>query len=105
MVTCTPYIVVTNVTAFGGLDLLNAPAPDGVLFTLSAASLLVGKTENAISIVLCRRPQDFDPPHYRRGQGTHDHRIVTAHDLAVLRTLWPVVVKQKRSFHVVSPRA
>ena len=76
--------------------LTGAPILEDVFYTLEVAALMVGRTPNAISIVLHRHPDRFDAPHYQN-RGKYEVRLVTAKDLQTLRALYPIYVKQKKA--------
>ena len=76
--------------------------PEGHLFTIKAASQLVGRTQRTIYNVLSKHADRFEDPMYQKGLGVPGrrwderlYRLLSPHDLRVLREMFPVYVKRK----------
>lgn len=78
------------------------PRPEGHLFTIKAASQLVGRTERTIYNVLSKYAERFEDPMYQKGLGVPSrrwderlYRVLSPRDMGVLRTMFSVYVKRK----------
>lgn len=99
---CTPTVAVVGFQAHN-LDPAQAPLLANALYYLGAVSLMVGRSENAIRLMLSRYPHRFDPPHYTRRRidprrrRTTEYRLLTTRDVETLRHTSPIYIRLRRS--------
>ena len=56
--------------------------------------MLIGRSRPHLRVILSRNPSKFAQPHYQR-RGKREFRLITAHDVEVLRAMFPIYVKTK----------
>ena len=86
-------VILTDVQGTGGADVRAAPVPVDRL-TLKVACALTGMARQTIYNRLSAEPEKFSPPMYRRIRGKRLERVITAQDLEVLRSMFPLVSRK-----------
>lgn len=94
---CVPCVtligqpVITSITFFGKyrVPVETMAFPEGSTFTVGALASMFGVARQTIWNQLCVHRARLDPPMYRRHR-----RLLTWHDMEVLRTVFTVRVKR-----------
>ena len=95
---CAPImaLILTDVQSLSGAPLTHAGVPVAYM-TLDVAAALVGVAKKTIRNDLSEFKDRFDCATYRRSRGTiWNQRLITAHDLQVLRGMYPLLSSYKR---------
>ena len=98
----TAHTVVTNVTAHHNAPIDLAPLLQDARYDMRVVSMLTGLSQGHIRVLLHRYRDRFDPAviqtHIRpngRESTRFPRRLLSAHDVATLRAMYPVRVKEK----------
>ena len=87
--------VVTSVEPRGAARYQHVAFPPSTLIYLDAVAMMFGVSQRRIYNLVSIHRAKLDPPHYRpRHPDPRWRRVLTEHDLTVLRTLFPVLVKR-----------
>lgn len=72
------------------------PHPGVPLYTFKSAAMLFGVSPRTVANKVSAHAEAMAaPPMYRRGLGGRLERLLTEGDVVILRSLFPVYVKQK----------
>lgn len=75
--------------------LTKKPRPAGVLYTIEAAAVMFRRRPRTIYDLLSVHAARFDAPMYEQVASRRLERVLSAADIRVFRTLFPVYVKKK----------